>query len=248
MTLAEEIEELAEEPVEAVTIGGAGWGSDYGLESFEPLYPDRETAPLLAWAEARPWLDHAYDHGYGAPNLYQFCAWTEHWVVFPSQYDGATATCPGTPRPASPSCRAVEMGEPIRGTFVYGTLRAGGGLDGLVPRGTARETVRAEGRIWLASERAMIPVMTVWDAEPGDWVVGELLDANPGQMPQVTEIEEGAGYHVRVVRLEDGRRCWAYVVGDEWHGPRIWTGDWNDPYGIDDERDRETRPGAGATW
>lgn len=38
-------------------------------------------------------LDHVFDTGYGSNDSPNFCAWTEHFVVFSDNYDGAESIC-----------------------------------------------------------------------------------------------------------------------------------------------------------
>lgn len=88
--LVDWIEELAAgEPIEAVVIGGMGWGSDYNSEGIEQ-YNDQPKSKVLTWHEARPLLDYTFDSGYGAPGCNAIYAWTPTKVIGISQYDGST--------------------------------------------------------------------------------------------------------------------------------------------------------------
>ena len=87
-SLVEWIEEATSEPVLAVVIGEMGWG-DYGSENV-PNYNKQPRGRILSWEEAKPWLSYEFNSGYGAPGCNSIYAWTENWVLFVSQYDGAT--------------------------------------------------------------------------------------------------------------------------------------------------------------
>lgn len=94
-TFAGDLLEVAgDEPIEAVVIGGFGWGSfndedPYGADRIERKAPVRKGV-VLTWAEAEPMLDYEYSIGFGAPECDAVWAWTPTRVLFVSQYDGAT--------------------------------------------------------------------------------------------------------------------------------------------------------------
>ena len=91
-----------DEPIEAVVIGGSGWGGDYGMEPWEHTVPYR--GRVLAWDVAAPLLDREYSTGFGAPGCPAIYAWTIASVLFVTQYDGATGICkvPRNPEPCEP--------------------------------------------------------------------------------------------------------------------------------------------------
>ena len=60
--------------------------------SLCPLGDFRETveAQPIPFAEVSDGeLDRLFNDGWGAPECQLFCAWSETWVMFPTQYDGA---------------------------------------------------------------------------------------------------------------------------------------------------------------
>lgn len=94
MTFAEEIESIAQGTIIACVIGESAWGGLYGLADFVGDPEGGAPWPIgkvISWEEARPFLDHDYDRGYGAPDCPAIYAWTEAAVLFVSQYDGATS-------------------------------------------------------------------------------------------------------------------------------------------------------------
>ena len=87
-TFADHLEEVANEPILYAVIGEMGWG-DYNSEGV-PNYSEQPKNELLKWEDARKWLDYETDYGYGAPKQNAVYCWTENWIVFMWQYDGAT--------------------------------------------------------------------------------------------------------------------------------------------------------------
>ena len=81
-------EEANGEEIEAVVIGEMGWGS-YGSDRI-PNYDAIPKNTVLSWDEARKHLDYDFDAGFGAPGCQAVYVWTDTWVLFISQYDGAT--------------------------------------------------------------------------------------------------------------------------------------------------------------
>lgn len=78
-----------DEIIEAVVFGPWGWD---GYEEPEPPpVPEDMRGKVLSWTDAAP-LMHGWEFntGYGAPNTYAVCVWTNRHVIFVSQYDGAT--------------------------------------------------------------------------------------------------------------------------------------------------------------
>lgn len=102
MTFAEDLERQAIEPIEKVIIGEMGW-NNYGEEGKE--IPKSKKGKVLSWEEARPMLDYDYYTGYGAPDCHAVYAYTKSYVIFVSQYDGATGieSIPRKPVKCDPS-------------------------------------------------------------------------------------------------------------------------------------------------
>jgi hypothetical protein len=48
---------------------------------------------ILTWEAARPWLDEEYSNGFGGADCRPFFAYTQKWVWFVHEYDGATGIC-----------------------------------------------------------------------------------------------------------------------------------------------------------
>ena len=90
MTFARDIEEAAGEPIESVVIGDFGWGGYGADERDEFVEGDLWRGRVLPWDDARPLLDYAYHTGFGAPDCHAITAWSEHWVLWVTQYDGST--------------------------------------------------------------------------------------------------------------------------------------------------------------
>lgn len=88
MTLAEDFEEEAGEPILFAVIGDMGW-SNYGNDERHDPGLGRK-GHLLDWGAARPLLDYNYSSDYGAPDCQAVYAWTESKVLFVVQYDGST--------------------------------------------------------------------------------------------------------------------------------------------------------------
>lgn len=66
-------------------------------------------SPLLAWAEAVPYLRYEFDAGYGVPGCEALYAWTASWVIFVDCHDGSTAI-QRVPRHPVP-CDPIMLGE-----------------------------------------------------------------------------------------------------------------------------------------
>ena len=87
--LAEWIEDEADgDEISCAVIGEMGWG-DYGSEDVAG-YKDQPKGEILAWADARQWLDYEFNCGYGAPGCNAVYAWTSTKVIMVGQYDGST--------------------------------------------------------------------------------------------------------------------------------------------------------------
>lgn len=80
------------EEIEAIVIGEMGWGRDYTSEKV-PGYNNHPRDKVLKWSEAVEYLKYEFDCGFGAPGCEAIYAWTKSWVIFISQYDGATGVC-----------------------------------------------------------------------------------------------------------------------------------------------------------
>lgn len=111
LNAADDIEALLEpdEVVEAVVFGAWGWGSvpnhaspeawehafgEPGAEEREePFVPFDKRGIVLSWEEAREYMKGwSFNGGYGPPDCYAACIWTNMRVMGPSQqYDGATS-------------------------------------------------------------------------------------------------------------------------------------------------------------
>ena len=102
MTFATDIEKTAGEPIIGIVIGEVGWGRYIGGDT-----PDVSTVRgrVITWEEARPLLDYKYSAGFGAPECHSITAWTENFVIFVAQYDGATRveTVPRNPVDHAPT-------------------------------------------------------------------------------------------------------------------------------------------------
>lgn len=77
------------EAVEAIVFGEWGWGG-YG-EPSPPAVPKEKRGILLSPAVARPLMQSwSFCGGFGAPECYAAYIWTNHRVLWVTQYDGAT--------------------------------------------------------------------------------------------------------------------------------------------------------------
>lgn len=103
MTLAEYIEsEAAGEQIIAVTIGTMETSlaeEDTRWRGYEP------GRVYFVWAEARVFLNHEWDHGYGGADCPPVLAWTATKIIGVHEYDGATgvASVPRDPTAGKPS-------------------------------------------------------------------------------------------------------------------------------------------------
>lgn len=67
-------------------------------------------SPDHRWDETPPpapenWLDVRFDAGFGSPEGHTFTLWTDRWVYFPLEYDGAER-CGSAPRnPRDHACK-----------------------------------------------------------------------------------------------------------------------------------------------
>lgn len=77
------------EDIEAIVIGQYGWGGF--LEEERENKVEVVQSRVLTWVEAAPMLDYSYETGYGSPKCHAVTAWTKSYVLFVSQYDGATS-------------------------------------------------------------------------------------------------------------------------------------------------------------
>ncbi|MCA1782024.1 MAG: hypothetical protein LC679_07575 [Intrasporangiaceae bacterium] len=107
MTFAQDIEDRALLPIEAVVIGQFGWGG-YD-EDDRSRAADACKGEVLTWDEARPLLDYKYDDGYGSPECHAVWVWTAVEVIWVTQYDGLTCL-DGAPRNPSPGVPEMPGG------------------------------------------------------------------------------------------------------------------------------------------
>lgn len=86
ITYAVEIEDAAgNEPIEGIVI------APFSPYQHDPQHSDHvKTGAVLAWSEARPMLDYAYDSGFGSQDCHAIWAWTASRVLALSEYDGST--------------------------------------------------------------------------------------------------------------------------------------------------------------
>lgn len=85
------IEELQdEEVVEYLVFGDYGWGN-FGEKDCPNPIPKNKRGVLLTLEEAKPFMDGWTFHGgYGSPECYATFIWTNHRVIWVTQYDGST--------------------------------------------------------------------------------------------------------------------------------------------------------------
>ena len=86
MTFAGDIEAAAGEPVEFAVIGTDRWWEEEDRRGI----PKEKKGVVLAWNEARQLLNYGYSTGFGGADCHPIYAWSEHWVLFVSEYDGST--------------------------------------------------------------------------------------------------------------------------------------------------------------
>lgn len=98
--IADELQEG--EVVEAIVFGAWGWGSLPHDDNAAPTLgydePDPPPVPfeqrkrILTLEEARPFMKGwSFHGGYGAPTCYAAYIWTNHRVIWVTQYDGSTS-------------------------------------------------------------------------------------------------------------------------------------------------------------
>lgn len=99
-TLAEEVEFVAGEPVEAVVIGKDPWNA----ENAPSLKSASVIGKLLPWSEARSLLSYRWYDGFGSAGCHAVVAWSKSRVVFVSEYDGSTTvtSVPRNPEACNP--------------------------------------------------------------------------------------------------------------------------------------------------
>lgn len=93
------VEEAGDEPILAVTIGPvSGYSQGRWNEPGDyDYYADRLAIPVdhrnvpLNPDEAKPYLDYAYDSGFGGDDCNRVYAWTPTRVLFVHEYDGSTS-------------------------------------------------------------------------------------------------------------------------------------------------------------
>ena len=76
------IEEASDgHPIEGVVIGKLALGSQTSKQ-------DRNV--VLSWEKAKPSINYDFDSSFGSVGCNPITAWTDHRVIFVSQYDGST--------------------------------------------------------------------------------------------------------------------------------------------------------------
>lgn len=79
----------SDEQVEAIVFGDWGWGGTW--EPQPPLVPADKRGIVLTLEEAKDYMDGwSFFGGYGSPECYAVCIWTNKRVVWVTQYDGST--------------------------------------------------------------------------------------------------------------------------------------------------------------
>jgi len=89
---AAEIEGVAGEEILGVRMSpgrGYYYNYDYDYDYDDPDAPPKVEDRVYSWAEAKPILTYAYDAGFGGLDSHAIYAWTENWVIFVHEYDGA---------------------------------------------------------------------------------------------------------------------------------------------------------------
>lgn len=102
-SFAADIEHRAKgEPIEAVVIGRE---DDWDYHDDTWFRNGKPPEGILTWEEARPFLDYAYDDGYGGADCAPVWAWTATRVIFIGTYDGSTwvQDIPRSPTEGNPS-------------------------------------------------------------------------------------------------------------------------------------------------
>jgi hypothetical protein len=112
MNFKDEILEQADgEAINAIVVGEFGWGpepddSAYGFLSSERRRPIPKKLKFIPvkWEEVADYLDYNYDRDYGGPDCHKIYAWTNSWIIYVDEYDGATqvSRIPRHPVPCEP--------------------------------------------------------------------------------------------------------------------------------------------------
>ena len=97
-TFADYLECVADEPIICVVIGKLEW-DDYWDDDWDddwnsvsvPNYRDIPKGQVLPWSEGRKWLEFKTSYGFGSPKQPAVYCYTENYVIFMTQYDGATS-------------------------------------------------------------------------------------------------------------------------------------------------------------
>jgi hypothetical protein len=106
MTFWQDIRRVAgDEPIEAVLIGGFGWG-DEDADGTRAVGAEN-IGRLLTADEAAPLLNYEYDNGFGGADCHEVFAWTASRVILVHEYDGATGL---RWVPRNPAVTPVSMG------------------------------------------------------------------------------------------------------------------------------------------
>jgi hypothetical protein len=101
VNLAEVFEEEAGEPILFAVVGQHYNAPNKHLPDQTP-----ETRVVRPWAEARQMIDYFYDNGFGGADCHPVTAWSENWVLWVSEYDGATSV---GERPRNPAAHQPEF-------------------------------------------------------------------------------------------------------------------------------------------
>ena len=88
MTFAEVLEEAAGEPIICAAIGPYSW--EYNTKDGPIKIPKKYQGKVTDWDGIRKYLEYPYESDYGSPKCHAVYAWTEHYVLWVRDYDGAT--------------------------------------------------------------------------------------------------------------------------------------------------------------
>lgn len=88
-TFADYLESIVEEPIIYIVIGEMGGIGDFGSDDV-PDYDKIPKGQVLSWENGRKWLAFQTSYEHGAPKQPAVYCYTENYVVFMSQHDGAT--------------------------------------------------------------------------------------------------------------------------------------------------------------
>lgn len=88
-------QELGDAPIQTAVVGPH---DDSRWDEAKPSEP-------LVWEQARKLLDYSYDSGFGGADCHAVVAWSQHYVYYVHEYDGATriAAMPRNPMKCLPT-------------------------------------------------------------------------------------------------------------------------------------------------